>query len=147
MVAGRDPEQVEQAVAAARSMQLEIDSDPQAPGVARSAAKGFYEGLADELCATLILLVSELVSNAVIHSDAPAGMPIVLSLRRDGGYARVDVADSGSSFFGLGDAHGGAADLAEASGGGYGLAMVDKASSHWGIDRGAGTHVWFDMAC
>jgi hypothetical protein len=58
---------------AASDLRLDLDRDPQAPSLARAAVAGFCER--DELdgtqASTLALLVSELVSNAVLHSQAP----------------------------------------------------------------------------
>ncbi|MGW0999352.1 ATP-binding protein [Streptomyces sp. NPDC002523] len=74
-------------------MQLEIRPDPAEVGRARRWARSRLAGLgiaADEpLAETLILLVSELVTNAVVHT----GRPAVLRLSLPGGAA--DPAPSG----------------------------------------------------
>jgi anti-sigma regulatory factor (Ser/Thr protein kinase) len=120
-------------------MRIEIPSDADAPAVARSAARGFCEELGPSECATLLLLVSELVSNAVLHADAPAGAPIGLAIRLEPRRVRVVVSDAGSGFDGLARSPAG-------SEGGYGLYLVNKAAVRWGHDRRGGARVWFELA-
>jgi anti-sigma regulatory factor (Ser/Thr protein kinase) len=90
--------------------------------------------------ATLMLLVSELVSNAVVHSDAPPSSDILLCARLlDENTIRVEVTDRGSGFT--------PTDRdPERRGGGYGLYLVDKQATRWGVDRHDGTRVWFEMS-
>lgn len=80
-------------------MQLEIRPDPAEVGRARRWARSRLagSGIGDEepLAETLILLVSELVTNAVVHTGCPA----VLRLSLPGGTAepstvRLEVADT-----------------------------------------------------
>jgi anti-sigma regulatory factor (Ser/Thr protein kinase) len=127
---------------AASPLQLRLDRDPQAPSLARAAVTGFCQRgeLDDDQASTLALLVSELVSNAVMHSQAPPASSIVLSVRRlDDGALRVEVIDRGSGF----DA---APRDPALSKGGYGLFLVDRQASRWGVDREGGTRVWFELA-
>ena len=81
--------------------------------------------------------VSELVTNAVIHSAAPSR----LSLRLDRHRLLVTVRDRG----GAGEVSRGA--LAADEVGGRGLSLVEAFSSAWGSRRGAdGTTVWFELS-
>jgi anti-sigma regulatory factor (Ser/Thr protein kinase) len=80
------------------------------------------------------LLVSELVTNAVLHGQ---GM-ITLRADLDRNRLRVDVIDEGRGF-----------DRAVRkrdfdSLGGRGLHIVDLESSRWGVHEGT-THVWFEL--
>lgn len=63
-------------------MQLEIRPDPAEVGRARRWARSRLSGLgigADEpLAETLVLLVSELVTNAVVHTGRPAVLRLSL---------------------------------------------------------------------
>jgi anti-sigma regulatory factor (Ser/Thr protein kinase) len=127
---------------AASDLRLDLDRDPQAPSLARAAVAGFCER--DELdgtqASTLALLVSELVSNAVLHSQAPPASGIVLCVRRlRDGAVRVEVIDRGAGFTAV------PRDPAR-SHGGYGLFLVDRQASRWGVDRVGGTRVWFELA-
>jgi anti-sigma regulatory factor (Ser/Thr protein kinase) len=83
------------------ALRVRLGRDPSAPSVARAAVSGFSKEreLSSGSLYTLALLVSELVSNAVLHSDAPSGSEIHLSARQVGGDAiRVEVTDQGSGF-------------------------------------------------
>ncbi|MET9153387.1 ATP-binding protein [Streptomyces griseoflavus] len=126
-------------------MQLEIRPDPAEVGRARRWARSRLAGSgigADEpLAETLILLVSELVTNAVVHT----GRPAVLRLSLPGAEAaeetvvRLEVADR--------------SDRApvprcvdgEATGG-RGLALVDGLADRWGWSaEGVGKRIWCEL--
>src|ERR1700690_1757217 len=84
-----------------RSLRVSLLRDPRAPSCARAAVARFTErcGISALALDTLTLLVSELVSNAVLHSDAPSASEILLCARvlaRD--TVRVEVTDGGSGF-------------------------------------------------
>ena len=80
------------------------------------------------------------MSNAVLHSDAPPASGILLCAQLlDRGTVRVEVIDRGSGFTAR------PRDPA-ASHGGYGLYLVDKQATRWGVDREGGTRVWFEIA-
>jgi anti-sigma regulatory factor (Ser/Thr protein kinase) len=120
---------------------LELERNPEAPSLARAAVVGFFEEreLSVDALATLTLLVSELVSNAVIHSDAPAASAVVVCARAlDGGTVRVEVTDQGSGFTPL-------PRDPERHHGGYGLYLVEKQATKWGVDRKDGVRVWFEL--
>ena len=122
-------------------MRITLERDPMAPSLARAAVAGFSKE--QEFSAagldTLALLVSELVSNAVVHSDAPEASDIQLCARQLGPDAvRIEVTDQGSGFTAV------ARDPARVEGG-YGLFLVDSQATSWGIDRHCGTCVWFEI--
>ncbi|MGX9872535.1 ATP-binding protein [Streptomyces cellulosae] len=126
-------------------MQLEIRPDPAEVGRARRWARSRLAGSgigADEpLAETLILLVSELVTNAVVHTGCPA----VLRLSLPGADAaeevtvRLEVADRS-----------GRAPVPRCAGdeatGGRGLALVDGLADRWGWStEGAGKRIWCEL--
>lgn len=124
-----------------RALCLELDSSSEAPALARAALAGFFSGsgLAPRRLETLTLLVSELVSNAVLHSAAPAGSEIALRVQwLDGDAIRVEVIDRGNGFVA------GRRDRVP-DGGGYGLYIVERQATRWGVDREGGTRVWFEL--
>lgn len=85
---------------------------------------------------TATLLVSEVVTNAVVHARSAS----VLSLAQVPGAIHVSVIDQGE-----GNAH--RATRNNAIAGGHGLALVDTLSRQWGSRRvDAGHEVWFDLA-
>jgi PAS domain-containing protein/anti-sigma regulatory factor (Ser/Thr protein kinase) len=88
------------------------------------------------------LLVSELASNAVKHAG---GDDYVLGLDLDPHRLRVELADRGP-----GPVAGASTQLRGAlPEGGYGLGIVDRLATRWGVERGTGptpTRVWFEIA-
>jgi anti-sigma regulatory factor (Ser/Thr protein kinase) len=85
-----------------------------------------------------MLLVSEVVSNAVQHSPGPAGAPVLLAAAVGEKIVHIAVTDAGRGF--TPRRHDPRAD------GGYGLYLLDKAASRWGIDQVGGTRVWFELS-
>lgn len=118
-----------------------LESDRQAPSLARAAVRGFCEEQRVDAsrAATLTLLVSELVSNAVRHSDASPASAILLCVSAgERGELHVEVTDRGSGFAAV------ARDPVEGEGG-YGLYLVDAHARDWGVEREHGTCVWFEL--
>lgn len=126
----------------ARILRISLEQTPHAPALARAAVTGFSHGseIAPARLATLLLLVSEIVTNAVIHSTAPDRNEILLYARlTDAGAVRVEVTDRGGGFTPV-------AREPDRPGGGYGLFLVEREALSWGVDRKAGTRVWFELA-
>ncbi len=121
-------------------LRVSLQRDPQAPSLARAAVADFTESkLAPAELDKLTLLVSELVSNAVLHSDAPPASGILLCARLLGeGAVRVEVIDYGGGFTAT------PRDPSRLAGG-YGLFLVAKEAHRWGVDREGGARVWFEI--
>jgi anti-sigma regulatory factor (Ser/Thr protein kinase) len=86
------------------------------------------------------LLVSEVVTNAVIHSNSRNGGKVTLAIADCHEFIHVDVVDAGSEGVPrmCGDT------FAE---GGRGLMLVDQLSRCWGVhEDGARRAVWFQVA-
>ncbi|WP_264928488.1 ATP-binding protein [Streptomyces sp. A012304] len=125
-------------------MQLEIRPDPAEVGRARRWARSRLAGSgigADEpLAETLILLVSELVTNAVVHTGCPA----VLRLSLPGGatgeaVVRLEVADRS-------DRAPVPRCVDDDATGGRGLALVDGLADRWGWTMdGPGKRIWCEL--
>ena len=127
--------------AGASTLQTSLERNRDAPAIARAAVAGFFEGQAIDpgQLATLTLLVSELVTNAVLYTDAPPGRKIILAAGPLGEAAvRVEITDHGSGFTPT------PRDPSRL-GGGYGLYLVETQSDRWGVDCENGTCVWFEM--
>jgi anti-sigma regulatory factor (Ser/Thr protein kinase) len=118
-------------------VQVNLDPDPRAPTLARAAVDRL-EGRVDlTVLHDLRLVVSELVTNAIVHG--PRREPVRLRLRvLDGGCVAGEVADQGED---------GAIEVAESAGdgGGWGLRLVDQLTDRWGVYEGS-THVWFELS-
>lgn len=125
----------------ASGLHITLEQTDHAPALARAAITGFSAGreIAPGRFATLLLLVSEVVTNAVIHSAAPAPNEIILcACVTDGGAIRVEVIDRGGGFTPI-------PRDPDQPGGGYGLFLVERVAEHWGVDRQGGTRVWFEL--
>ncbi|MFI8189705.1 ATP-binding protein [Streptomyces sp. NPDC085946] len=125
-------------------MQLEIRPDPAEVGRARRWTRSRLAGCgiqADEpLAETLILLVSELVTNAVVHTGRPAVLRLSLSgVAVSEATVRLEVADRS-----------GRAPVPRCpdddATNGRGLALVDGLADRWGwsVD-GAGKRIWCEL--
>ncbi|MFF1721892.1 ATP-binding protein [Streptomyces sviceus] len=125
-------------------MQLEIRPDPAEVGRARRWARsrltGAGTGIDESLAETLILLVSELVTNAVVHTGRPAVLR--LSLPGDeveSATVRLEVADRSDQAPVPRCVDGDAT-------GGRGLALVDGLADRWGWSpEGAGKSIWCEL--
>jgi anti-sigma regulatory factor (Ser/Thr protein kinase) len=107
-----------------------------------SAARAFVAkvlGPACPLADAAVLLTSEVVTNAVVHSNSrwPGGTVLVM-VTESGGGLRIEVTDDGSDMSApvvKGDPY---------SSDGHGLLLVQSLADQWGYLRGAvGTTVWF----
>jgi anti-sigma regulatory factor (Ser/Thr protein kinase) len=108
---------------------------PEAVQTARHALQD--RGLARDLDHTVALLTSEVVGNAVRHSGSvdPAER-IVFHARLSEDYARVEVADHGPGFD---------PEIRHDTAG-FGLRLVDRLATRWGVERTArGCRVWFEV--
>jgi anti-sigma regulatory factor (Ser/Thr protein kinase) len=122
-------------------LELELEQNREAPSLARAAIAGFSENrdIDAATLATLTLLVSEVVTNAVIHPDLEVPGAIRLSARIARGTIRVEVTDDGSGFTPQ-------PRDPERTERGYGLYLLEKQASAWGVDRRSGHTVWFELA-
>jgi anti-sigma regulatory factor (Ser/Thr protein kinase) len=128
----------------ADNMELSLEAQPAAAGRARRALAG--TGLVGSVQEpTLLLLVSELVSNSVRHAGLTEAERISLRCRALQECARVEVCDNGRT--------GGSPRMRERDGevlepGGLGLHLVDAMADRWGVGCWAGkTCVWFELDC
>ncbi|CAM5284492.1 non-specific serine/threonine protein kinase OS=Streptomyces tendae OX=1932 GN=GUR47_27010 PE=3 SV=1 [Streptomyces tendae] len=128
-------------------MQLEVRPDPSEVGRARRWARSRLAGSgirADEpLAETLVLLVSELVTNAVVHTGRSAVLRLVLpgavTEETEEATVRLEV-DDASDRAPVPRCAGGEAT------GGRGLALVDGLADRWGWSReGTGKRIWCEL--
>jgi anti-sigma regulatory factor (Ser/Thr protein kinase) len=85
------------------------------------------------------ILMTELVTNAVVHPPRQAGTNVILRFAVSPECIRVEVHDDGDGFS-LDDV-----GRPRSRPGGYGLVMVDRGASRWGASGQDGNCVWFEL--
>src|SRR5436190_22081414 len=109
---------------------------PRSPGsvsAARQLVNGQTDSLGVQQRQDAALMVSELVTNAVLHGIGA----ITLRIDVEADAVRVEVADEGNVAVAPSPAPG-------AHGGGWGLRIVEQLADDWGIIDGS-TKVWFRL--
>lgn len=115
-------------------------ADARAPSKAREfLALLRFNGIDAKQLQQASLLVSELVTNCVVHAGLSGRDTIDLTLELDQSRLRIEVKDAGHGY-----------DLSSAleskrAGFGYGLRLVQALSDRWGIADGKGLCVWFEL--
>ncbi|MFF4776469.1 ATP-binding protein [Microtetraspora fusca] len=123
----------------------ELPGRASSVGEARRWARGLLAGwLSGDAVDDAVVLLSELVTNAVVHSDSgrePDGF-VTVFVAAGVGIAHVEVIDDGSA-----TSVPTVREASEASDGGRGLWMVDAMATAWGVhhDDEAGNAVWFEI--
>ena len=113
-----------------RVLTAQLAAPAQARSVVRRLLKLWDGGEPAEIAE---LLTSELVTNAVVHATTE----ILLRVEANPSLVRVEVSDAGA----------GLPAIRTPDVGGYGLRIVDRLASRWGVDpAGAnGKVVWFEL--
>lgn len=121
-------------------VELELERSVDAPAIARTeiAARCRELEIGAPLCQSLILLVSEVVSNAVRHSTGDSKAPVQLVATFGTQTIRVMVTDAGVGFTPR------PRDPARTHDG-YGLYLLEKVATRWGVESRGDTKVWFEL--
>jgi anti-sigma regulatory factor (Ser/Thr protein kinase) len=110
--------------------------DPHAPAVARASVREVCDPVAPHLVDDAALLVSELVTNAVRHGEAP----VTLLVDCDPAGITVVVQDAGQTLPAI-------RRTSRRIEGGRGLQLVSRIAADWGVRPTArGKQVWFRLA-
>jgi anti-sigma regulatory factor (Ser/Thr protein kinase) len=118
---------------------LRLSPGPEAIPAARKALDGF-DGLIDRtVWEDLRLLVTELVTNGVRHGSKRGAVEVAVALNDE--KVRVEVSDAGRGF----DPPDAPMPRSDGTGG-WGLQLVDRVASTWGVNVNDGTCVWFELA-
>ncbi len=122
-------------------LQLVLRGGPEAAGAARAAVRDGDGVMPPSLRADVLLLLTELVSNAVRHGGAGAEETVGVAVEWRPDWVRVEVSDPGT---------GPIADVAPRPGEdrshGLGLVVVERIADRWGVRRvPSGTSVWFEI--
>jgi serine/threonine-protein kinase RsbW len=122
--------------------EVTLAGGPDAPGDARAAVSAWMAGhVSEAMLADAQLLVVELVGNSLRHAEVRADALIRVCAQIRAGVVRLEVEDRGRT----GAIARRAPDL-QGDGGGFGLNVVERLSARWGVNRGAGTRVWAELA-
>ncbi|MGA5868403.1 ATP-binding protein [Streptomyces cinereoruber] len=121
-------------------VQLEVGPDPAEVGRARRWARSRLAGSGigedEPLAETLVLLISELVTNAVVHTGCPAVLRMLFAAE---GGVRVEVADASDRPPKPRHAEGDDTN-------GRGLELVDGLADRWGWQpEGLGKSIWCEV--
>ncbi len=87
------------------------------------------------------LLVSELVTNSLLHGIAEGDGWIDVVIERRARCLRIEVADPAST-----GRHPVLRSVDPTSTSGWGLQLVDRLASDWGVETDCGTCVWCEIA-
>ena len=118
----------------------EVAPGPGAAAEARRALEGLNDLLPPEKLEDVRLLVSELVTNSVVHAGLSPEEAITVTVTLRGGLARGEVRDRGAGFEPPQEPTP-KPDLA----GGWGLYIVDKVADRWGVAHTGSKSVWFEI--
>ena len=119
-----------------------VSTGRDAPSAVREALRERGAHFPPAMRDDLLLLLTELVTNAVRHSGAAKGEPIQVAMKEDRDCIRVEVTDPGEGFDRPDHPM---PDLSRT--GGLGLVLVDRLSRAWGTRQTRmGSLVWFELA-
>ncbi len=114
------------------SIHLFLDPDTGAPSRARRALQSKLES---------VLEADVLVTNSVRHGGLRPDQESELTVRAFPHHLRVEVAEPGEGF----EVASSPLPRRGIPAGGWGLYLVDRLSSAWGVEGGDVTRVWFEL--
>jgi anti-sigma regulatory factor (Ser/Thr protein kinase) len=117
---------------------IRLRPDARSPAEARRGLDALRHSLDDHLVDDAMLLVSEIVSNSVRHAKLDPSDAIQVRIRGTSSMLHVAVVDPGRGF----DPD---ALPSARRNGGWGLRLLDRLSSRWGVERNHVTRVWFEL--
>jgi anti-sigma regulatory factor (Ser/Thr protein kinase) len=122
-------------------LNLVLTEESGAAAAARQALVADDDDLPVTVRDDVLLLVSELVSNAVIHAGAGPERPLQVQVLRGPRWVVVTVADEGPGFSWRPNSE------RRNESGGWGLFLVDQIADCWGVEcTASGARVWFEIA-
>ena len=119
---------------------FELAGTPEAGSAARRALVARNGALPHAVRDDVLLLMTELVTNAVRHAEGGPDLMVRVELRQRPGAVRVAVCDEGPGFVAEVKA------FSPDDTGGWGLLLVDRIADRWAVTSTAtGTCVWFEI--
>jgi anti-sigma regulatory factor (Ser/Thr protein kinase) len=119
------------------TLTLRLSGGPTAPARARTALRSLDRTVAD-LRDDVDLLVSEVVTNSVLHAGADH---IELHATADSAGVYIEVSDPGPGF----DKDQARREPSLTGEGGYGLNIIEMVANRWGVKRNRFARVWFEL--
>lgn len=120
---------------------LRLGCDPSVVAEARRAVGQFGPGLPAPVLESARLLVSELVTNSILHGISEGEGWIDVMIEQRPRCLRIEVLDSAST-----GTRPVLRPVDPSSTSGWGLQLVDRLAADWGIETGIGTCVWCEIA-
>jgi anti-sigma regulatory factor (Ser/Thr protein kinase) len=120
---------------------LRLGCDPAVVAEARRAVGQFEPGVPATVIESARLLVTELVTNSIVHGIREGDGWIDVVIEQRARCLRIEVVDSASS--GLRPV---LRPVDPTSTSGWGLQLVDRLATDWGVETGIGTCVWCEIA-
>ena len=118
------------------AVEVTLPPDTQSPSRARRLVESALASDPTEVVEVVTLLVSEAVTNAVLH----AGTEVRVRIGHDGQSVRVEVADASPALPVVRHTSGAAAT-------GRGMLLIDQLADNWGQHTSAdGKVVWFELS-
>jgi anti-sigma regulatory factor (Ser/Thr protein kinase) len=111
-----------------------------APARARREVGAMLAGYDEAMALDVMLLLSELVTNSVLHGGAGDSAQIAVNVEASGSAVHVEVLSPRRRFDRPSQRE---KDLATE--GGRGLQIVDAIARSWGIEQGHQTRAWFEL--
>jgi anti-sigma regulatory factor (Ser/Thr protein kinase) len=124
---------------ATNRISVQFEAGPSAAAWARNALIAIDPHVDPQLMADVRLLVSELVTNSVRHSEMKATDTVGIDVVVDADTIHVQVCDTGTGFEPR-PRHAG-----QSKAGGWGLYLVERLADRWGVSRNGFTRVWFEI--
>jgi anti-sigma regulatory factor (Ser/Thr protein kinase) len=114
-------------------LRMRLGSGPDAAAEARRAIARLRQDLDPPLMETMRLLVTELITNAVRHTDCDT---LVLKVAIGKSAVLTEVSDDGPDFD---------PQPSDAADDGWGLFLVERLSDDWGVKTNGSKRVWFRL--
>ncbi len=119
-------------------LSLDLPCAPDAPATVRAALRS--TGSASSANDDVMLVASELVTNAVVHSGCGAGHVLNVRVSKRSERVLISVHDPGVS-----DRQATLRPADDSGVGGWGLRLVEQLSERWGAERPDGYRVWAEV--
>jgi anti-sigma regulatory factor (Ser/Thr protein kinase) len=120
---------------------LRLACDPAVVAEARRAVGQFELAVPEPVLDSARLVVTELVTNSILHGILEGDGWVDVMIERRARCLRIEVADPAST-----GRRPVLRPVGPQSTSGWGLQLVDRLASEWGVDTGVGTRVWCELA-